>query len=198
MTVETPALSARAAREQRVFRALLERMARPGTIGQVAPHEQGGAFAPAVALLEAVLDHEVSFAVLPDSAEAREPLLRYTGSRVFKPERADFLLCRAGGIVDALARAKHGELEYPDRSALVVALIAGVSAELDLPNQLDLSGPGINGAVALSVDGFGRDLQAAFARRNRGVPLGVDLVLVAPDGRFTCLTRYTRIAGQEG
>jgi alpha-D-ribose 1-methylphosphonate 5-triphosphate synthase subunit PhnH len=127
--VNAPGLSPRGAREQSAFRALLEAMARPGTVGRVDPHPGGGPFAAPLALLESLLDHEVTFAVVPDADAAREPLLRYTGSRASPPERADYLLCHgADGIAAGLRAAKDGELEYPDRSGTLVALVESVGA----------------------------------------------------------------------
>lgn len=190
-----PILTTRAAREQASFRVLLHAMARPGTVGKIAPHEQGGPFAPAVALLESLLDHEVSFAVLPDQVVAREPLLRYTGSRIFPAEQADFLLCHGPGIVRGLQVARLGDLEYPDRSATVVALVTSVGTTGE---RLTLSGPGISGEIDVWVDGFTIEHQRLFVKRNAVVPNGVDVVLVAPDGHFTCLPRYTRIKGVTG
>lgn len=192
-----PTLSERGLREQQAFRRLLEAMARPGTVAEVAPHAEGGRFAAPVALLEALLDHEVSFAVVPDADEARQPLLRYTGSRAFAPERADFLLCHGPGIAEGLRVARDGELEYPDRGATVVALVDAVDASGRLGERLTLSGPGVNGSIDVWVAGFGRAEQSLFLSRNAGVPQGVDVVLVAPEGRFTCLPRYTRIRGLE-
>lgn len=192
-----PTLSERAAREQGAFRRLLEAMARPGTVAEVAPHADGGRFAAPLALLEALLDHEVSFAVVPDADDARQPLLRYTGSRAFPPERADFLLCHSEGISEGLRSARDGELEYPDRSATVVALVDAVDAGGNRGERLTLAGPGVNGTIDVWIAGFGGAEQALFAQRNAGLPQGVDLVLVAPDGRFTCLPRYTRIPSVE-
>jgi alpha-D-ribose 1-methylphosphonate 5-triphosphate synthase subunit PhnH len=192
--LSAPTLSVRAAREQGAFRVLLDRMARPGTIGQVEPHPSGGESAAVVTLLESLLDHEVSFALLPDDPLLREPLLRYTGSRLYPPEQADFVVARdAVGIQAALQVAKRGELEYPDRSATVVCAVEAVRAEPGIGARLRVTGPGVNGSIELSVAGFDAAARDIFTARNRDVPLGIDLVLVASDGRFTCLTRYTRL-----
>ena len=187
----TPILTVRAAREQRTFRRLLDAMARPGVIEQLEPHDQGGIHAAAVSLLEAVLDHEVTFVVCPAEAATTETILRTTGSRVAPLPEADYVLGSGQAIADALRDAKEGDPEFPDRGATVIATVGSV----DSGGSLVIRGPGIPGSRALAVDGFGPDLQALFAERNREVPLGIDLVLVAPDGRFACLPRYTRIQG---
>jgi alpha-D-ribose 1-methylphosphonate 5-triphosphate synthase subunit PhnH len=42
------------------------------------------------------------------------------------------------------------------------------------------------------VQGLSLEARDLLRERNAQVPLGIDLVLVAEDGAFTCLTRYTR------
>ena len=187
-----PHQSERAAREQRTFRAVLDGMARPGTIHALEPHPSGGPACYAVTLLEAVLDHEVTFAVLPDESTAREPLLRYTGSRAVPAGRADWLLGQGTGIASALVTAKEGDLEYPDRNATVVALVESVSETPVSGERITLAGPGIRDTIELWVSGFSAEDRARFAARNQGLPLGIDLILLGPDGRFACLPRYTR------
>src|SRR4051794_24708711 len=196
MTVATgptaPHQSERAAREQRTFRAVLDGMARPGTIHTLEPHPSGGAHRYAVTLLEAVLDHEVTFAVLPDESAAHEPLLRYTGSRAVPAGRADWLLGQGTGIASALVTAKQGDLEYPDRNATIVALVGSVSDTPASGERITLAGPGIRDTIDLWVAGFSTQDRIRFAARNEGLPLGIDLILLDLAGCFACLPRYTR------
>lgn len=191
--MSTPVLTPRAAREQRVFRSLLDAMARPGTVATADLHPQSGRLGAAVSLLEAVLDHEVTFAVLPEQADLIDTLLRLTGSYVAAPDQADYLLCEGGGILRALHEAKEGIPEYPDQSATLVAAVASVSPQSGRGPPLRLAGPGIKDTRTVWVDGFSQEHRQAFVERRDELPLGIDLVLVAPDGAFTCLTRYTRL-----
>lgn len=193
MTV--PVLTPRSAREQLSFRALLDSMARPGSVRHAPVHPQGGRLGAAVSLLECVLDHEVTFVVLPPRADVTETLLRLTGSRVAAPEEADYVLCEGDGIVTALRVAKTGTLEFPDRSGTVIAVVTSVSAAPDNGASLALAGPGIKDAITVWVAGLPAGALDAFAEANADPPLGADLVLVAPDGTFTCLSRYTKLVG---
>jgi alpha-D-ribose 1-methylphosphonate 5-triphosphate synthase subunit PhnH len=193
MTV--PTLPVHLAREQRVFRAWLGAMARPGTVAMADLHPQGGRLGAAVALLEAVLDHEVTFAVVPEQAGVIETLLRLTGARVDCPEEASYLLCEGEGIAEALKAAKEGTPEYPDRSGTVIAAVQSVSADSGAGQPLTLRGPGIEHTQTVWVAGFTEACRRIFGDRNQDLPMGIDLVLVAPDGRFTCLPRYTRVEG---
>jgi alpha-D-ribose 1-methylphosphonate 5-triphosphate synthase subunit PhnH len=195
MTV--PLLPPTVAREQRAFRALLNAMARPGTVATVAHHPHGGRRAVAVALLEALLDHEVTFAVVPEQAEVIETLLRLTGSRLAPPEEANYLLAEGDGIAHALRVATTGTPEYPDQGGMVFATISRVSATAGGAPALVLAGPGIDGRRTVWIDGFTDECRRLFTDKNGDLPLGIDLVLAAPDGRFTCLSRYTRIIGED-
>lgn len=193
--MSVPVMTPRAAREQRAFRALLDGMARPGTMQSLGKLDERGNAAAPIALFEALVDHEVSFAVAPANAETEEALLRLTGSHLAGVAQADYVLASRDAIGIALAEAQAGEPEYPDRGATVVALVDSISAGPGPGDELVLEGPGILGSRSVWVSGFPRHAVALFLERNREVPLGIDLVLIAPDGTFTCLPRYTRIQG---
>jgi len=188
-------MTPRNAREQQAFRQMLDGFSRPGTVTTAELHEQGGVLAGALTLIEALVDHEVSFCAVPGNPEFEEAVLRLTGSHLAPLIEADYVVAEGSGIIQALCYGFEGELEYPDRNATVVASVNSVSARPSVGEAIVLSGPGIRDTTTVWVEGFGPELQNAFRDRNRGVPLGIDLILIAPDGRFTCLPRYTRIHG---
>ena len=192
----TPVMTPRVGREQRAFRALMDGMARPGSVQTVGPDAPSSRVGAALLLFEALLDHEVTFAVVPADAEIDEWLLRSTGSRIASVRAADYLLASGEGIESAIRQAKVGLPAYPDLGATVVAAVESVSGEAVSGVALVLAGPGIRDQATVWVAGLPAETRDAFMERNSEVPLGVDLVLIAPDGRFTCLPRYTRI--QEG
>jgi phosphonate C-P lyase system protein PhnH len=165
-------------------------MARPGSIDQLpVPEQPGGSRLLTVA--EALVDHEVTFAVFPDRPELAEAVLRLTGSRVAPVEQADYVFCTVASLAETLRRAKDGTLEYPDRSATLVCEVHDVhepGAE-----RVELSGPGINGRQAVHVHGFDAAAQAAFVERNLLPPAGIDVVFVSRTGHVTCLSRYTKL-----
>ena len=187
----TPLITPRASREQRAFRALLDAMSRPGSVHRLESGSQPGA--AILALFEALVDHEVSFAVVPPAAETTEAILRLTGRRLAPVSEAAYVLATGPGIEVALANACTGDPEYPDRGATVIAVVESLAAEPGPGLELVLQGPGINGCCSLRVAGLPPRAVPLFLERNAEVPLGVDLVLLAPDGRLTCLPRYTRI-----
>lgn len=191
--MNTPVLTPRSAREQSTFRRLLEALARPGTLHAITPHEQGGSFAAAVTVLEALLDHEVSFATAPANAEVEETVLRLTGSRVAAVAEADYVLAWGAGVATAIDAAKTGVPEYPDRGATVIAVAEAISGPAGAGHRLTLRGPGIRDSATIAVRGFGPEAVEAFARRNATLPCGLDVVLVTPEGVAAGLGRYTRI-----
>ncbi|MFN8523934.1 MAG: phosphonate C-P lyase system protein PhnH [Chloroflexota bacterium] len=188
-----PTLTPRAAREHAAFRALLDGMARPGTLQPVAPHPSGGPSAHVVSLLESVLDHEVTFALEPDDAPLLDSALRYTGSRTATLEAADYVLARGTGVRRAISGAKQGELEYPDRSATILAQMDGISETETDGLRIQLRGPGIADQRTLWVRGLAIEDVQLLRERNANLPLGVDLVLVTDSGWLACVPRYTRI-----
>jgi len=190
--MSAPVIPQRVLQEQLAFRALLDGAARPGSIQTVTPLEGHGPFGGAIALMLAVLDHEVSFAVFPESWPVVETLLRLTGSFVAELEAADFILTAVPALPTVLARAKVGTPEYPDRGATVFVTVDALTPRA-VPGALRLSGPGILGTTPLAIAGFDDGLIDAIAGWRVLLPQGVDLVCVEPGGSFSCLTRYTRV-----
>jgi alpha-D-ribose 1-methylphosphonate 5-triphosphate synthase subunit PhnH len=200
--VTAPVLTPRAAREQRTFRALLDSMARPGSV-RLLPAGQAEQQDPLLAVAEALVDHEVTFAVLPRGGELTEQILRSTGSRVAAVEEADYVFCDAASLAEALRTSKEGTPEFPDEGATVICSIwrlaedgqtgARADGQAGRRGSLLLSGPGIRETAGIEVDGFSAEALAVFAQRNAAPPLGLDLVLVDADGSVVSLGRYTRI-----
>jgi alpha-D-ribose 1-methylphosphonate 5-triphosphate synthase subunit PhnH len=197
--VTVPVLTPRGEREQRTFRALLDCMARPGSLRTLPDTDN-----PLLAIAESLVDHEVTFAVLPQGAPLSEAILRMTGSRVVAPELADYLFCDGESLVDAVRLAKDGTPEYPDAGATLICGVRSLSADVHRDGSTDgqvgrdsvsLSGPGVRQTKRVGVDGFTSEARQVFAQRNAWPPLGLDLVLVAPDGTVVCLNRYTRLQG---
>ena len=188
--MSVPTLTPRAAREQGAFRALLNAMARPGLIANLGKAGEPDA---ALTILEALLDHEVTFAVVPDRSETVDAILRQTGSHNVPLPDADFVLTDTDALSGVLEQVKVGDLEYPDRSATVVCLVPGLSVDEESGLRLTLAGPGINGSRWISIEGISPATVEAIQETNGFPPQGVELVFVTPSGRFACITRYTRL-----
>jgi phosphonate C-P lyase system protein PhnH len=162
-------------------------MSRPGSVSQLPDHDGWSCLLP---VAEALVDHEVTFAVLPDLQDLSDAILRLTGSRVAAVEEADYVFCRAETLADALTRAKDGTPEYPDASATV---ICEVEAFEESGQTLSLSGPGIRDTTRVAVAGLSVQASTAYQERNAAPPIGVDVVLVSGSGQVVCLSRYTNL-----
>jgi alpha-D-ribose 1-methylphosphonate 5-triphosphate synthase subunit PhnH len=197
-----PVLTPRAAREQRTFRALMDSMARPGSVCRLWPAGETEQQNPLLAVAEALVDHEVTFAVLPQGGELTQHILRSTGSRVATVGEADYVFCDVPSLVEGLRSSKEGTPEFPDEGATVVCSVVSMTGGQTgrradgqpwRHNSVALSGPGIRGEARIQVDGLTAEARRVFAVRNLAPPLGLDLILVSLDGSVVSLGRYTRI-----
>jgi alpha-D-ribose 1-methylphosphonate 5-triphosphate synthase subunit PhnH len=196
-------LSPVAATEQQTFRALLDCMALPGKVASLdwVPRDDGP-WAAAVACLQALVDHEVDFAVLASDPRPQELLLRRTGSRTVPVSQARYLLADEANALDALRAASTGTIDYPEEGATVVVLCSRLEVGAGLPSAgkgrlggavLELSGPGIESTARLTVHGLPPGVFSLLAERNRAFPLGIDLVLASAEGAIACVPRTAAV-----
>jgi len=180
---------------QITFRALLDAMARPGTVAGigvdlVAPAPLSPA-ATAVALT--LFDHDtpVWLDEAAAAADLRQFLAFHCGAPLAKtPAEAAFALVASAPAMPALDRFNPGTDAYPDGSTTLV---------IDLPSLHDgpavtLRGPGIADRAELAPTGLPDGFWDWMAVNRSIFPLGVDIVLACGD-RLACLPRTTRIEG---
>lgn len=165
------------------FRAVLEAMARPGTI-----HIAAGAEAPGMSVAAATVLLTLTDTTTPlhlAGGFATDTLRRWiafqTGAPIVAAEDAAFAL----GTWDDLqpvTRFKIGQPSYPDRSATLI-----VEVDRLVNHGPCLTGPGIETAAWLNLP------ETAAFRANRALfPLGFDTLLTAGD-RLAGLPRSTRV-----
>jgi alpha-D-ribose 1-methylphosphonate 5-triphosphate synthase subunit PhnH len=182
---------------QATFRAVLDAMARPGTIHTIeaaaAPSPLSGS-AAAVALT--LCDHDTAIwldATLRASAPAIEWLRFHCGSPVVdKPRDATFAFMSAALGLSPLADFNIGTPDYPDRSTTLVVQVAS----LRLGRSLTLTGPGIPDRRPFHVDPLPKDFSSQLAANRAHFPCGVDLLLVA-DGELAGLPRSVRLVNED-
>lgn len=176
------------------FRALMNAMARPGSVVDFAPALVPPApLTPAIAALALSLaDHEAPLwldPVLAAHDDVAAYLRFHTGARIVaEPKDADFALVADFAALPPLAGFALGSDEYPDRSTTILAAVA----ELGTSGPLRLSGPGILGTAELAVSPWRAGLTAELSDNRALFPRGVDLVLAAP-GRLAALPRSTEV-----
>lgn len=184
---------------QGVFRAVMDAMARPGTIRQLpalaappAPLTPAGA---AVALT--LCDHETAVWLDPALQASRAAVAWYgfhAGAPLARtPADAQFAIVSAPGECIALENFAQGTQEYPDRSATLILQVETLSGG----HKLALKGPGIATEAIISPAPLPRHFVEQWRQNGARFPRGVDVVLAAPEG-IACLPRTTRIEPKEG
>lgn len=182
---------------QRVFRAVLAAMSRPGKIVELPESPALPAFdglpQSALAALLALADLETPVLALSgmDAAGLADYLGFHCGCPAAKgPEEAAFILVDGARFEEnspEFARLPRGDALYPDRSATVVMAVPGLGGGL---GPL-LHGPGINGEAVLEVEGLPESFWE-FARNNADLyPLGLDFIFTR-GSRLACLPRSIR------
>ena len=166
---------------------MLDGFARPGTL---VPAQPPGAV---LMFLSAVLDESVSLAdpLGLVGTDARRMLLAPTAPEA----QARFVLLDGRRPPDGGFQPTLGTLESPELSATLVLTVDALSDALttaDAAVLLQLQGPGVPGTRVLAVSGLHPDWLARRAAWVGAYPMGVDIVLAAPDA-MAALPRTTRI-----
>lgn len=163
------------------FRAVMEAMARPGTIQSLAGAGAPGLSAAAATVLLTLTDTTtpLHLAGSLDGPDLRRWIAFHTGAPIVAAGDAAFALGRWRDL-QPVSRFRIGEPSYPDRSATLIVEMDRLTN--DGPR---LTGPGIRDAAHLSLP------ETAAFRANRALfPLGFDTILTCGD-RLAALPRTT-------
>lgn len=178
---------------QRIFRCVMDAMARPGRIvdldaGLSAPvpgYEAIGAIA--LTLLD--FETPVFLPAGPEGAMLANWLRFHCGCPVTADaQEACFALCRADAL-PPLDAFNAGDAKYPDQSTTLLILCPA----LDGGPAVMLEGPGIADSASIAPQGLPEDFWAQATDNRARFQLGVDIVLAAGD-RIIGLPRSTRIS----
>lgn len=179
-----------------VFRAIMQAMARPGTVQHlttdlVVP-------APLVASTAAVAltlcDFQTPIWLGPGlNHEAMVHYLKFhTGAPVVEaPADAAFAFMLAGESLSHPSLFPQGSHEYPDRSATLVIQVTKLGG-----NAVRLSGPGIDSSAEFAAAGLDTDFWVAMSQNHSGFPLGIDTIFAAP-GQIAAVPRSTAVHLEE-
>ena len=167
------------------FRAVMQAMARPGTIHRL----QGAAPPPCIsvaagAVLLTLCDGETPIYLAPgiDTSDLRAWIAFHTGAPIVPAHSCRFAL-GAWADLAPLDRFAIGTSEFPDRSATLIVELPALSA-----SGATLRGPGIKDSATLSLP----DLPA-FQRNRMLYPLGLDFLFTSGD-RIAALPRSTEVS----
>ena len=180
---------------QAIFRAIMEAMARPGTIMPL----ESDAMPPAPlyslsgAILATLADADTPLWLSPGlSAEANISgwLTFHVGAPyAAEPAQASFAMLDEATKLPALEIFCLGEQDYPDRSTTLIIQVERLGNQ----GNWQLTGPGIKESARLGVEPVSSLFASQWALNNQLFPRGVDVILVAPDA-IACLPRTTKIS----
>jgi len=181
---------------QRVFRAVMDALSRPGRIAAIdcalSPPPPIGATVGGVAL--ALCDPDTPVWIDRTCGEAVAGWLRFmTGAPLTEtPEDAAFALIAEGGPALRLDLFAQGAQDHPDRSTTLIVQVPSLAGG----PPLRLSGPGIDGIGTMAPSGLPGDFVAQWTANHARFPRGVDILLCAGEG-ILGLPRSTTIAAAE-
>lgn len=180
---------------QRVFRRLLEAMARPGSIVSIdteikAPAPLSTACA---ALCLALIDSDT--AIWLDPATSSDTVVGYLRFHcgapiVATPHHAMFALIGDASRLPALETFHAGDDEYPERSATLLIQVTNLRSG----DGEALVGPGIGDRRHFAVEGLRADFWQQWRANHALYPRGVDVVFIAGN-RIAALPRSTGLEG---
>ena len=166
------------------FRQIMEAMARPGQIREIAgavPPEPLSVAAATVILTLCDTETPVYLAGDHDTAEVRQWIAFHTGAPFTGPAQCAFAL----GAWEALSPIHLypvGNAEYPDRSATLI-----VECDALTRTGATLSGPGIKDQITLSLPD-----REVFQMNAAQFPLGLDFILTAGT-QLAAVPRSTKV-----
>jgi alpha-D-ribose 1-methylphosphonate 5-triphosphate synthase subunit PhnH len=167
---------------QRCFRAVLDAMARPGTVHQVNGIEPPPPLdVSSAAVLLTLTDNETPVWLAPELDCCRSWLSFHAGARFAPLPQAMFAVARTMPALDTLNPGTH---EEPENAATLILQVPA----LGRGRALTLRGPGVRDSMVLAIGGLPDDFVLAWRRNRSRFPRGIDLILCAGD-RLACLPR---------
>lgn len=189
--VIAPGFADPVAQSQKAFRALLDAMARPGTVvalPALSEQVEGlSAASAAVALTLADMDTPVWLA--SSRAPVADWLRFHCGAPIVEaPAAAQFAFAGTDASLPALEAFDLGSDSYPDRSTTLVLEVSSLEAG----RELSLSGPGIDGQARLCVEGLEPTFWESREQMRALFPRGIDMILTC-GAHAAALPRTTRV-----
>lgn len=182
---------------QIIFRKLVDRMSRPGTVGllqnQVSKLKQIPVFyRPLAGIAFTLVDREVSFHVVGEPSKELEDLIQsYTLAQVKDVDQADYIFITSQAskenIEHAIRQAKTGTLRSPEHSATII-LETSIAAN----GSLLMEGPGIESSISITA-GHTDVLYQSRINKNSEYPLGLDFILIDDQAQIVCIPRTTNL-----
>jgi alpha-D-ribose 1-methylphosphonate 5-triphosphate synthase subunit PhnH len=173
-TIALPGFADPVHEAQATFRAVLDAMARPGTL-----HDAGERLTPPAPLDEAtaavlltLVDNETPLWLDAAAKAAHDWLAFHCGAAIREAAHAGFAVALS---MPDLAMLPAGSHEVPEASATLILQIASLGSG----TRYRLSGPGLREPAVLAAGGLPADFVTRWQRNRAQYPCGIDIVLCA-------------------
>ena len=183
---------------QTVFGALMDAMARPGSVHAlpVVTAPPAPLTASAAALIATLADADTPVwldPALTKTSAVKDWIVFHIGAPVTAHQsEAAFALVASPENLSALNGFNLGTQEFPDRSTSVILQVVTLSEGASLV----LEGPGIKDHASLSPDPMPHHFAEQWQANRAAFPRGVDLILAGPDC-VAAMPRSTRLIRRE-
>lgn len=181
---------------QKIYRLMLDAMARPGKITDLPSldiYPPSGLSGYVASLAFTLLDGDTTFAVLPENGLWQDYLAVNTGARAAAPTVADFILLAGQRHAPQISDFNRGSLLAPEGGSTLFILVDGIAADAG-GVRLTLTGPGIDGQAAVMIDGLVLANLESILSLNQEYPLGVESFLVDRRGHLLAIPRSTAVS----
>ena len=182
---------------QRLFRELLQTMARPGEIrefrldpGALPDGLSRGQLLVAMTLL----NYDSPFWMAEEDDAAAGFVAFHTGAPRVGRDAADYYFPRIPALLDLVPELPTGDPAYPETGPTLVVRVERLASEYAGDGALVLTGPGIDGKRIVEIAGIPPALWELRASANEEFPCGIDFIFCADQAegaRFLSLPRTT-------
>jgi alpha-D-ribose 1-methylphosphonate 5-triphosphate synthase subunit PhnH len=182
---------------QSTFRAVMDAMARPGSVQRIEPIAGTPAcmMRGTAAIALTLFDHNTPIwldAEMSETLAVAKWLKFHTSAPVITDSSiASFALIGDAPGLPALERFSFGSNEYPDRSTTLILQVESLTQG----PAIELRGPGIDGTTMLRAAIQPPDLLERLAINQPLFPRGIDVVLVHDDA-IVAIPRTTRLVAK--
>jgi alpha-D-ribose 1-methylphosphonate 5-triphosphate synthase subunit PhnH len=193
LTDVAPAFADPTRESQAVFRRVMDAVARPGTVQDLAlaPDAPAGLDRAAGAVALTLFDFETTVWLDPAlrGGEVEAWVRFHCGCPLVEnPAEAAFAVVADLASVPALAAFNQGDAKYPDQSTTIILQLPS----LDSGQTVVLTGPGVKSETEIALKGLSAAFWDQVQTNHAQFQFGVDLLLVSGD-RLTALPRSTRV-----
>lgn len=173
-----------------VFRAVLDALARPGTVTRL----PDGPVPPTLLPVLALADLGTPVCVLEEDGRWADAVAVATNAPTVGLAEARLVAAVRPITPEELRALRRGSAAAPEDAALACVPVTDLDGG---PRRWRLSGPGTANGPALAPSGLPGGFVEARAEAVAQFPAGIDLLLVAPDGRIAGLPRSATVIEED-